>query len=184
MKNYFDLRTLGMRVFWCGAALLCVNVPAISAQSSVTITVEDTHGKAVPNVKVMGQRVEKKNGEEELVGEILTPSKSEGKTYTISGIQKGKYKFYACESDLNLEPDYKDVSLGDHDTKQFPLILQEQSTTLRVDDPSVKPASKVCLVHEETGCSAIKSVESNGDIKSAGVRNHYRVEEAGDCKTD
>jgi len=170
--------------------LLWVNLPVMSAQSSVTVTVEDTHGKAVPNVKVIGRGVEKKKGEEEtLVGEVLTLSKNEekksdGTTYRIRGLAKGKYKFYACEPDLNYEPDYKEISLGDSDARKFSLILPEQSTTLQIDDPSLKPASNVCLVHEETGCSAIKVIEPNGEIKSAGVRNHYRVEGPDACKSN
>ena len=46
----------------------------------ITGTATDPSGAAVPNVKVIGRRVEKKKGEEEtLVGEVLTLSKNEDK---------------------------------------------------------------------------------------------------------
>lgn len=161
--------------------LLFVTAPALSAQSAIAITVEDTHGNSVPNVKVIGRRVEKKGGEDEmLVGEVLSPSKNEGKTYTISGLPAGKYKFFACDPDLKFEPDYKEVKVGDKESKKLPLILQEQLTSQPVMD--VKPGNQVCLVHEETGCSAIKIVDQSGAISYAGVRSHYHVEDADACK--
>lgn len=185
MKDLRQFRMLRARWLWFGGlfGVLCLNAPVTSAQSSVTITVEDTHGNAVPNVKVMGRRVEKEKGKEETLAlEVLTPSKSEGKTYTISGLAKGKYKFYACEPDLKFEPDYKEIGLGDGESKKFPLILQEQETTQPVDDPDFTPGKKVCLVHEDTGCHVIKVIEPSGEIKYAGVRNHYHVEEPDACK--
>lgn len=175
------------RWLWCGGllGLLCVNVPPTAAQSSLTITVEDTHGQAIANVKVMGRRVEKEKGKEEtLVGEVLTPSKSDGKTFKVSGLAKGRYKFYACEPDLNNEPDYKEIHLGDNDSSRFALILQEQDTSQPIREPDLKPGSAVCLVHEETGCSAIKVIAPNGEITYGGVRSHYRVEKTDACKKD
>jgi len=184
MKNIRESQMRRARCLqYCGLfGLLCLNVPATLAQSSVTITVEDTHGKAVPDVKVMGRRVEKKGGEETLVGKVLNPSKSEGGKFTIDGLKKEKYKLYACDPDLKHEPDYKEISLGDNESKKFTLVLQEQLATQPVAD--MRPGSKVCLVHDETGCSAIRVLDQNGEISYTGVRNHYHLEEPDACKKD
>jgi len=163
--------------------VLYLSVPVAVAQSSVAVKVENTRGAAVNDVKVMARRLEKnQEAADSGGGQVRNLAKADDRKYTIDGLSKGKYRFYACDEDLTYEPDYKDISLGENESRKFTLVLQEQPASQPVSD--VKAGEKVCLIHDETGCRTLKAVAPDGAVKYAGVQNHYHVEDADACKTN
>ncbi len=173
---------------WC-VLVVGLGVPVAHGQSSVSVKVETTRGAMVPDVKVMAKKIEpqprkkdKSKVADNAHAEVSEVPETETGKYVIERLKKGKYRFYACDDLLTYEPDFNDVDVGDNDAKKFTLVMQEQLTTQPVSGATA--GSKVCLIHDETGCFAAKMVDRGGKITYRGVQDHYHVEDIQACKKD
>ncbi len=164
---------------WFLAAMFSLTIPVANAQSSVTVKVETLKGALVSDVRVMAKHLKPKSTPEsdpnsEMVIDVQEIPQTETAKFTTERLRKGRYEFFACDEGLKYEPGYDFIEVGESDTKNVKLVLEEERRTQPLS--GVPEGTKVCLVHIHTGCKATREVDSNGNIQYRGFQEHYHIE--------
>lgn len=162
-------------------AICGLNLPLLSAQSSVPIKLETERGRSdVTDVTIIYRLVKEgpKTGSDrkEIARDEVSDAPKGSGQFIATGLQKGLYEFYACDKGLKFEPAAGELRVSDDDNRRLP--LQFNDIIVHKPAPHMKEHSQACLIHIQTRCKATREVKADKKgtyIEYRGLDDHYTV---------